>query len=141
MTAQFCSETNLSFHQTTTTTSSDDDNKLCVLLIHGLGCSKRWFDIEENRPDVEFSWLVPDLFGYGFSKDASANDAETNLNLYTMKAQAELLLQLALNKCEKGSYDMFSLLVLSQTDCLLPVRPEIVFIRTFNGWTDQCSFY
>ena len=49
-------ELNISFYKT-----DSFENGVTVLLIHGLGCSGRWFEFEENRPQVKFNWLVPGL--------------------------------------------------------------------------------
>ena len=49
-------ELNISFYKTDSV-----ENGVTVLLIHGLGCSGRWFEFEEHRPQVKFNWLVPGL--------------------------------------------------------------------------------
>ncbi|MFX0125156.1 MAG: hypothetical protein ACFFAE_16105 [Candidatus Hodarchaeota archaeon] len=41
-----------------------------ILFIHGLGGSKKWFPNHFERYNLtEFSWIVPDLFGYGESSN------------------------------------------------------------------------
>ena len=105
-------ELNISFYKT-----DSFENGVTVLLIHGLGCSGRWFEFEEHRPQVKFNWLVPgltdwftfgsflqtillsqDLFGYGLSK---SNQMDISDSL-TMKSQAEKLFELLRKHCSSN---------------------------------------
>lgn len=57
-----------------------------ILFIHGLGGSKKWFKNHFERYNLgEFSWIVPDLFGYGESSKPSEIEA------YSMNNQASTL--------------------------------------------------
>ncbi|MHA2272202.1 MAG: alpha/beta fold hydrolase [Candidatus Hodarchaeales archaeon] len=59
------------------------------LWIHGLGGNKTWFSQQYEPYSLsEYSWIVPDLLGYG----QSAKPADPQA--YTMAAQAQALLQL-----------------------------------------------
>ncbi|MCP4763286.1 MAG: alpha/beta hydrolase [archaeon] len=60
-----------------------------ILFIHGLGMDKEWFPEQLSDYSLdEFSWIVPDLIGYGES--SKPND----LNAYTMENQAQYLLDI-----------------------------------------------
>ena len=63
--------------------SQPPQGETVVLVIHGLGCTKRWFSA--GAPLDQFSWLVPDLLGYGHSRQPSSDDE------LTMEAQGRAL--------------------------------------------------
>jgi len=59
-----------------------------VIFIHGLGGSKEWFPDHYHMYSLDnFSWIVPDLMGYGNSAKPRKKHA------YTMEQQATYLLQ------------------------------------------------
>jgi len=59
-----------------------------ILFIHGLGADKKWFPQQfEAHPLGAYSWIVPDLLGFGESQKPQAQDA------YTMARQADALLE------------------------------------------------
>ncbi len=64
-----------------------------VLFIHGLGADKAWFADQFPAHSLgRYSWLVPDLLGFGTSAKPQAQDA------YTMDRQAEILMDLLLEE-------------------------------------------
>lgn len=86
--AKLDDDTGLSYFQTPSLSSG-----VTVLFIHGLGCSKRWFDVHARDGSydsliADVAWLVPDLFGYGESRKAVSGDE------LSMSAQATRLLRL-----------------------------------------------
>lgn len=69
------------------TVNPKQDNQL--LWIHGLGGNKNWFAQQYEPYSLSaYSWIVPDLLGYGNSAKPADPQA------YTMVAQAQALLQL-----------------------------------------------
>ena len=64
-----------------------------ILYIHGLGCNKEFFSGHLELYNLSgYSWLVPDLIGHGLSFKTQS------LVSYTMKYQAEQILQLLLHE-------------------------------------------
>ncbi len=64
-----------------------------ILFIHGLGGNGRWFqDQFEEHGLNEYSWIVPDLIGFGDSSKPEIREA------YTMSNQAIYLLQLLIEE-------------------------------------------
>lgn len=64
-----------------------------ILFIHGLGGNKNWFLDHFERFDLtQFSWIIPDLLGYGESSKPSEIEA------YSMKNQASILLNLLIEE-------------------------------------------
>ncbi|MFX1516465.1 MAG: alpha/beta fold hydrolase [Promethearchaeota archaeon] len=71
--------------------TSKTEHKYDILFIHGLGGSKNWFLNHFKRFKLtNFSWIVPDLLGYGDSSKPSEVEA------YSMNNQALILSNLLL---------------------------------------------
>ena len=75
-----------------------------ILFIHGLGGNKKWFPshFKEYKLD-EYSWIVPDLIGFGDSSKPDLQEA------YTMSKQASNLRQLVIEE------DVQSLVILAHS--------------------------
>lgn len=64
-----------------------------ILFIHGLGGNKEWLNRHFTSFQLEgYSWIVPDLIGYGESSKPNSLEA------YTMNNQAERLVQLLIEE-------------------------------------------
>lgn len=101
---QFDQQTGLSFCHLRSSESSESSESYTILVIHGLGCTKRWFSLrtelgvdvsslpESRELGQNVSWLVPDLIGFGESRRAT-DVAELDMN-----AQGERVFQLAVSR-------------------------------------------
>jgi len=70
-----------------------DQSPHVMLFIHGLGADKKWFLKQFTEHSLDrYSWLVPDLLGFGRSAKPRVQEA------YTMDNQAEILMGLLLEE-------------------------------------------
>ncbi len=64
-----------------------------ILFIHGLGGNKKWFLSQFERYNLDyFSWIIPDLCGYGESSKPF------EIEIYSMDNQASTLLNLLVSE-------------------------------------------
>ncbi|MHA1728959.1 MAG: alpha/beta fold hydrolase [Promethearchaeota archaeon] len=69
--------------------SINENQDFTILYIHGLGDNGDWFQNQYKDYGLgEFSWIIPDLIGFGKSSKPEV------LNAYTMEQQAQYLLLL-----------------------------------------------
>ena len=66
--------------------STGINKDIVILFIHGLFGNKNWFKSYYKEYDLDkYSWIVPDLIGYGESEKPD------NLDFYTMENQGRYL--------------------------------------------------
>ena len=83
----------LNFKSTSYNKYSSDKTTRTILYIHGLGLNKDFFKTHLDLYELlDYSWIVPDLQGHGIS------GKHETLFPYTMKFQAERLLQLLIHE-------------------------------------------
>lgn len=88
-----------------------------ILFVHGLGADKEWFPEQFDVHSLDaYSWLIPDLLGFGQSAKPQLQDA------YTMANQADILMALLIEEDVKNlvilAHSMGGPIAISLIECV-----------------------